>query len=104
MTSIDFKKLLEEAKAQSLAEKVDAPPYNKQEYANEYSEVLATHKPEKKSSPKKKYSHIISPLSSFNLLTEKFRVGKEKISKVSYIPDYITEQEEKDILASVSLI
>lgn len=98
MTSIDFKKLLQEAKAQALAGKVE--DVTKQHTDTAVSST--NHAVKTTINNAHKYSSIVCPTSSYKL-TEKYEVGKEKISKVSYIPNYITEQEEKALLQCVSI-
>lgn len=102
MTSIDFKRLLEEARAQAMAGKADVAAKKQDEEEAYPAQDLSTKKITNKTiGDISRYANIIDPVSSFKL-TEKFQVGKEIISKVSYIPNYITGQEEKGLIECVS--
>jgi hypothetical protein len=102
MTSIDFKRLLQEAKAQAITDKADVAN-NQQEDDEAYPAQDSSKKNNiiRTNEDINRYAKIIDPVSTLKL-TEKFQVGKEIISKVSYFPNYVTKREETDLLECVS--
>jgi hypothetical protein len=101
MTSIDFKRLLQEAKAQAITDKADVANTQQDDEAYPAQDSWKKNNIIRTNEDINRYAKIIDPVSTLKL-TEKFQVGKEIISKVSYIPNYVTKQEETDLLECVS--
>lgn len=100
MTSIDFKRLLQEAKAQAITDKADVANTQQDDEAYPAQDSSKKNNIIRTNEDINRYAKIIGPVSTLKL-TEKFQVGKEIISKVSYIPNYVTKQEETDLLECI---